>query len=98
MTPRSRMHGLFDTLLGLGCWSPCVFGGALVFGIGALAFARTAWQEWRMTRENERARRGLCPRCGYDLRATGAGDVCPECGTPRPRVWVYPENERGERR
>jgi hypothetical protein len=28
-----------------------------------------------------RARRGLCPACGYAL---GASAVCPECGTPRP--------------
>jgi len=28
-----------------------------------------------------RARRGLCPECGYDMRASGA--ACPECGTPR---------------
>jgi hypothetical protein len=28
-----------------------------------------------------RIRRGLCGKCGYDLRATTAGR-CPECGTP----------------
>ncbi|MBX3405157.1 MAG: hypothetical protein KF869_00210 [Phycisphaeraceae bacterium] len=28
-----------------------------------------------------RRRRGLCPACAYDLRATPAGSPCPECGS-----------------
>lgn len=30
-----------------------------------------------------RARRGRCPDCGYDL--AGVGQTCPECGRKRPR-------------
>lgn len=36
----------------------------------------------RAERSRCRIRRGMCVRCGYDLRAHKPGDKCPECGTP----------------
>ena len=41
-------------------------------------------------RTQEAERRGLCPRCGYDLRATPEGEIllprCPECGLRAKRI------------
>ncbi|MEE9130014.1 MAG: hypothetical protein V3T84_08345 [Phycisphaerales bacterium] len=31
-----------------------------------------------------RRRRGHCLKCGYDLRGTSGGEVCPECGAELP--------------
>ena len=36
----------------------------------------------RLRRRRRRSRGGLCPQCGYDLRATPGR--CPECGTNQP--------------
>jgi hypothetical protein len=35
---------------------------------------------WRYLVVRRRNRKGLCPRCGYDLRASR--ERCPECGMP----------------
>jgi hypothetical protein len=44
--------------------------------VAALLPAAYAALWWRSRR---RTRPGLCPKCGYDLRATPGR--CPECGT-----------------
>ena len=56
-----------------------VFGGALAVAVVMGAVAGN--MAWRRRVERERVMGGLCPACGYDLRASG--DRCPECGRRR---------------
>jgi hypothetical protein len=50
-----------------------VFYAAVLWVLFAAPFALRKWR---------RIRRGLCPKCGYDLRVRASDSaVCPECGT-----------------
>jgi hypothetical protein len=53
---------------------PC----ALVVAVLAIAPASALLRLRRFRRHRRRLARGLCPRCGYDLRASP--HECPECG------------------
>ena len=52
-----------------------VWGPALAIGVNSSIEAR------RVRVQHERTSLGLCPVCGYDLRASR--QRCPECGTRR---------------
>jgi hypothetical protein len=52
-------------------WFPCLL----------TAIPPALWLR-RTHRKYKRAKSGLCPTCGYDLRASQ--DRCPECGSPIP--------------
>ena len=55
--------------------------GLIIFIIGGLDLLFLAIcipYAIRKAREKQRAAAGLCPKCGYDIRATPAR--CPECG------------------
>jgi len=45
---------------------------------GLIAGALPACRTWSRFHKRRRTRRGLCPACGYDLRASPG--KCPECG------------------
>jgi hypothetical protein len=60
-----------DTWLTFPHWVPAVLFGSM-----------PTWQLIHRLTARRRRARGLCRRCGYDLRASP--ERCPECGTPVP--------------
>lgn len=78
-TYRSEMHQLNSlppltrsrTLVWISPW------GGVLLGLIPTVVVRTR-RAWRRLSQRSRYAKGLCTRCGYDLRATP--DRCPECG------------------
>ena len=60
------------------CWILAVPWWSL--GLPGAALEMSVLHAWLVTRR--RRARGLCVKCGFDLRASR--DRCPECGTPIP--------------
>jgi hypothetical protein len=49
---------------------------------GLFVLALPMWWMGEIMRKRRRATHGLCPTCGYDIRASR--ERCPECGSATP--------------
>ena len=60
------------------------------FAIDTLFYAVVLWLPFApfTLRRAIRRKRGLCIKCGYDLRHA-EHEVCPECGAARDRISLF---------
>jgi len=57
------------------------------FAIDTVFYAAILWLLFAAPfalRRRRRIKRGLCPKCAYDLRGSKEATACPECGAARP--------------
>jgi len=64
----------------LGRWHWLEVGVPLWMIEVVLSLPLVLWA-WQIVRDRRRPKPGICPNCGYDLRASP--QRCPECGTPK---------------
>jgi hypothetical protein len=62
---------------------PFVAYGIPYWPLATVLSIPVAGAAWRLLLRARRARRGLCPGCGYDVRASES--LCPECAEPVTR-------------
>ena len=71
----------YDTSLPMRYWAATVPHWQIAILFGLLPSLIVAVYVGRKLRTHHREKRRLCPKCGYDLRATP--NRCPECATVR---------------
>jgi hypothetical protein len=72
----------FVLLWFFGAWALSMFGPWFALAVTAGVCGTAFYLSARESRRDARSNAGLCPQCGYDLRASN--DRCPECGGPIP--------------